>query len=365
MIRFLSQLEHQGRLGPLVFDEIHKIITDNDYRNAFKNFHSLHKVKAVVFGLTGSLPPSLYPVLCDLTKMTWKVIRTRSSRKELKYQVVRVELDTDMDAAIVQHVHEAILTYRPEDRALVFCRSRNHVEVLSGLFKIHPYYAPGDNVTILEKNKETMVKWITGESRVMASTSILGCGFDYSHIRDVVHRDPSFSMLDQYQEDSRGGRDGMERRATTFIVDKKKYAIPSQQYDLGTQTLFDSLKETNRCRRWGPSLYLDGQAVQCITLPGASFCDICEEVAGSSLKIPLSTRPQVNVFSPARTTSPPKRAFDMFDPSPAPRLNLREHLRPLKRKRSSQDSNKTPVTCTSEPSPSKRVHFTIDSLATR
>lgn len=87
--RFLSDLEHQGRLGPIIFDEIHKIITDSDYRDAFKNFQNLLKVKAVVFGLTGSLPPSLYSVLCEMTTMRWKVIRTPSSRKELKYQVLK------------------------------------------------------------------------------------------------------------------------------------------------------------------------------------------------------------------------------------------------------------------------------------
>ena len=72
-----------------MFDEIHKMITDADYRAAFQNFHALHRVKAVLFGLTGSLPPILYPVLCELTAMTWKVLQTSSCRKELKYQVIR------------------------------------------------------------------------------------------------------------------------------------------------------------------------------------------------------------------------------------------------------------------------------------
>jgi superfamily II DNA helicase RecQ len=246
--RFLSDLEYQGKLGPVVFDEIHKVITDSDYRDAFKNYHTVHSVKAVVFGLTGSLPPSLYPVLCELTAMNWKVIRTPSSRKELKYQVVQIKSESDMDTAIINHLNHAVSTYRPEDRAIVFCRSKNHVTALADLFKTHPYYSPGDNEYLLQKNKEAMVRWIAGDCRVMTSTSILGCGIDYPNIRDVVHRDPSFTMLDQYQEDSRGGRDGLECRATTFVVEKKRYPIPKQPSDLGTQTLYDMINDATQCR---------------------------------------------------------------------------------------------------------------------
>jgi len=87
-IRFFSELEHHHRLGPLVFDEIHKMITDSENHDAFKNFHALNTVKAVILGLSASLPPVLYPVLCELTGMTWQVLRTSSARKELKYQTI-------------------------------------------------------------------------------------------------------------------------------------------------------------------------------------------------------------------------------------------------------------------------------------
>ena len=137
-------------------------------------------------------------------------MRTPSSRKELKYQVVKVKSEDLMNTTIINHLHLSIASYQPEDHAIVFCHSKTQVEALAALFKTHPYYAPGDNKTLLERNSEMMVKWISGDSQVMTSTSILGCGIDYSHIQDVVHCDPSFTMVDQYQEDSRGGRDGLQ-----------------------------------------------------------------------------------------------------------------------------------------------------------
>lgn len=367
--RFISYLELHNRLGPLVFDEIHKIITDIDYRDAFRNFHALNSVNAVIFGFTGSLPPSLYPVLCELTAMTWKIIRTPSSRKELKYQVVRIRDEKDIDSSIVEHLHSKILSYRPEDRAMVFCRSKEHVTNLASLFKIHPYYSPGENDILLERNKEAMVRWISGENKVMASTSILGCGFDYAHVRDVVHREPSFTMLDQYQEDSRGGRDGLECRATTFVVDQKKYKVPpNQSYNLGTQVLFDTVNETETCLRIGPSTYLDGQPTQCVSFPGAQFCENCEKMVGkSSAGDCIPSLPLLR-----RQFSPPKRSFDFFDVSPvvdlsppSRRVDLQEHLRLLKRKRGSLDSTSSTVSRTSNSSASKRVRFSDITVPSR
>jgi superfamily II DNA helicase RecQ len=303
--RFLSDLEHNRRLASIVFDEIHKIITDSGYRVAFKNFSALHTVDAVVFGLTGSLPPVLYPVLCELTSMTWKVLRTSSARKELKYQVMKVPTEVEMNSAIVAHLQKSIASYSSEDRAMAFCRSKQQVTELAALFNVDPYYAVHEDEEALERNRKTKERWLRGENKVMISTSILGCGLDYAHIRDVVHRDPSFTMLDHYQEDSRGGRDGLECRATTFVVLNKKYRVPDQPYDLGTQVLYDSMEQAQQCRRIPPTLYLDGQGKQCVTIPGASFCDLCEKSTAGHVPI-----------NPPIVHSPPRRLPDIFDKSP-------------------------------------------------
>lgn len=305
--------------------------------------------------MTGSLPPSLYPVLCEMTGITWQFVRTPSSRKELKYQVITVPSESVIDQAIVEHVNLAISSYRSQDRAIVFCRSKQHATHLAYLFKIPPYYAVGEDGSLLEKNKETLNRWISGDQPVMISTSILGCGLDYSHIRDVVHRDPSYTMMDQYQEDSRGGRDGLLCRATTFIIDKKIYSVPTHPYNFGTKTLFDSLRDNTHCLRMAQGLYLDGQPVQCVTLPGAQLCQNCEK----SLEIiPSSENLQsLNLASASKSNkfSPPKRSSDIFDKSP--HIDLRDHIRPLKRKRSSLNSAASTVSPTNIPSPPKRVQF--------
>ena len=119
--RFLLELDHHRHLGSLVFDEIQKILTDSTYCEAFVNFHVVHKVKSVVFGLTESLLPSLYPALCELTGIVWKVIRTPSSRKELRYLVRKVRKEDEINPAILAYVNNVSNSYWPKDRAMIFC----------------------------------------------------------------------------------------------------------------------------------------------------------------------------------------------------------------------------------------------------
>ena len=315
--RFISELEHNRRLGPLVFDEIHKLLTDSDYRNAFDNFRVLHMVKGVVFGLTGSLPPSLYPAFCEFTRMTWRIIRTPSSRKELKYQVVKVSSENELDTAIITYLNSVVPIYRSNERAMVFCRSRDQARRLATLLNVQPYYAVQKEEE-MEVNEETMKKWRKGENKVMVCTSFLGCGWDQGHVRDVVHRDPSYTMIDQYQEDSRGGRDGLECRATTFVVNNKQYRVTNSQYDLGSKALFDSMHDDHTCRRTAPTLYLDGRPAQCITIPGAIFCEICES--------------QSTITSAARNSSPPCRVADIFNSNTPRRIDFREMVRQDKKR---------------------------------
>jgi superfamily II DNA helicase RecQ len=300
-VRFITKLDNHRRLGPIVFDEIHKIITDSNYRKAFKNFQVLHRVKAVIFGLTGTLPPHLYPVLCNLTQMTWKVIRTPSWRKELKYQVVKVGQEQEMDAKIVQHLQKVTPTYRPEDRAMVFCRSKRDTQDLARVLKVPSYTGHQEDDHEMEtKNHNTMKSWLSGENRVMVSTTILGCGLDYAHVRDVIHRGPSYSIIDQHQEDSRGGRDSLECRATTFIVENKNYTLPQTEYNLGSQELNQSLQNPKTCQRMTSSMFLDGRPIQCITLPGAAFCQNCERSLKGSQSDSPSTPPRIDLSQKIR-----------------------------------------------------------------
>lgn len=357
----MSELEHHQRLGPLVFDEIQKIITDSLYREAFLNFHVVHKVKSVIFALTGSLSPSLYPALCELTGVTWKVLRTPSTRKEIKYQIVKLKAEADINPAIVAYLKKVTTSYRPNDRAMVFCRTKDHARELAKLFQVQAYYAVQSEQDELN-NVDIMANWRGGKNIVMVSTSILGCGLDYGHVRDVVHHGPAYTMMDQYQEDSRGGRDGLECQAVTFIVANQKYSVPQNKYDLGTKALYESMYEEVKCLRMAPTLYLDGVAVQCVSFPGVVFCQNCERLLESfprrepDIFDSLPNHPSLHALE----SSSPRQELDLFD-TPETLVDDQDH--PTLRKRDhisirSSTSSKTP---NSSPKKRKLSHIPIPS----
>jgi len=221
--------------------------------------------------------------------MTWKIIRTPTWRKELKYEVVKVDKDSEMNDAIYSHLQTHLPTYRDEDRAIIFCRNKTQVDEIAGLFNVKPFYAPGvnDEARVIQ-NEETMKSWLAGKNKVMVSTSLLGCGLDCAHIRDVIHRDPSYTMIDQDQEDGRGGRDGLETRATIFVVKKNSYKISQSPHNFGTQDLITSIYHETTCLRSSRSRFIDGRSVQCVSLPGAAFCGRCDRVMLETPSRPLA-----------------------------------------------------------------------------
>ena len=155
---------------------------------------------------------------------------------------------------------------------------------------------------------------------------------------------PSFTMLDQYQEDSKGGRDGVECWATTFVVENKKYHIPEETYNLGTKFLYESMSNINKCQRIAPTHYLDGQSVQCVTIPGASFCHFCQKSAASL--VPICSQPTSEILPPVHLS--PRCSSDIFDISP--HVDLCEHIRTSMKTTHSMNS-----TSSGGSSPNKRI----------
>jgi len=137
----------------------------------------------------------------------------------------------------------------------------------------------------------------------------------------------------------------LECRATTFVVDKKKYWPPDQPYNLNIQILYNSMDNIYKCQCIDYTVYLDGKAIQHVSLPGASFCDYCDSSAVISSSINANTTCQqlhsFNNLSAVNSStfqgySPPRHSPDSFDPPP--QVDLHDFLLPVKRKSQSLDS---------------------------
>ena len=309
----MQDLEHQGRLNLIIFDEIHKVLTDHSYRNVFLEFWVLNLVKTAIVGLDGSLPPECIPEFFSLTNTSWRVIRTPSNRPELGYEIRQGNPIED----IAKDIPQLTATYEKDDRLMVFCRTHADLEKLSASVKV-----PAFSSHTVDKNKETMEMWIQGERKVMISTSILGCGLDYPSVRHVLHFGIAHSMIDQHQQESRAGRDGKSAMAITYVSANQRQSSNSSS-GYGRQELERWARNVHQCLRIIQSQYLDGVAVTCSLLPACTLCAYCAEQlhqdppaqpqrlphAQSSSTIPFQPTPLPPVLPPVFTkvTSIPKQ----------------------------------------------------------
>jgi len=134
-----------------------------------------------------------------------------SNRKELIYEVQRVPQERDLKRAVIAHWEEVSPSYGDQDQCLVFCRTLDNAKSLGLALNVPPYHreCPDDS---------PVRKFLAGENKILPTTLKLGCGFHYSHIQDILHMDLTYSVVDQYQEDSQGGRDGKPCHAITFVL---------------------------------------------------------------------------------------------------------------------------------------------------
>ena len=292
---FVLEKANRKELYRVGFEEIHKIWSDITYRPAFKFVYRIASAGVPVFGTSGSLPEHLLLTLYDLTSMVWRVIRMPSNRKELAYDVMEVPKGESLSEAVIRHWEEVSQTYTDDDRCLVFCRTVKDAKQLGHLLDVLPYHRECEDDTPVQD-------FIHGQQKILPTTQKLGCGFHYNHIRDVLHLDLAYSVVDQYQEDSRGGRDGQLCRAITFVQEGFTCPKDDNPYDLGAKAVYEWAQKADRCRRIGPSMFLDNVPVTCSLLYGAQLCSFCsDQLSKQAPAIPRSLPMPVLPKTPFKT----------------------------------------------------------------
>ena len=206
-------------------------MSDKSYCPAFNFVHCISTAGVPVFATSGSLPEHLLSTLPELTKTFWKTIRMPLNRKELIYEVQHVPQKRDLKQAVIAHWKEVSQTYGNKDQCLVFCRMLDDAKSLGLALDIHPYYRE-----CLDDSPDR--QFLARENKILPTTIKLGCGFHYLHICDVLHMDLAYSVVDQYQEDSRGGRDGKPCCAITFVPEVFLCPKNNHEYDLRATAIY-------------------------------------------------------------------------------------------------------------------------------
>ena len=227
-----------------------------------------------------------------------------SNRKELIYDIKRVPKGGSLVDQVAAYWNAVSKEYSDGDRCIVFCRTMESAKELGHRLNVLSYHRDCPDLTPIHEFME-------GKQKILPTTLKLGCGFHYPSVRDVIHLDLAYSMIDQYQEDSRGGRDGLPYRAITFVSESRPCPEDRNEFDIGNKAVYEWTQERMRCLRIGPSLFLDGTPVTCCLVPEAQLCFHCQQqisepapTVACHLPIPTVTQLAVEAIPSSSTMTP-------------------------------------------------------------
>ncbi|KAJ6497931.1 hypothetical protein DFH09DRAFT_1103329 [Mycena vulgaris] len=282
--KFARTLQLQKLLARIVIDEIHILLTSAAHREPMVRLIKILGIETQITGMSGSIPPQLFPAFCELTGTdSWDVIRMSTVRPNIRYGVVLDDSDKYI-ARAVKYVKDRVANdYGPNDKAMVFCRTRAIVDAVAELLGTTGYHA----ATPIATQDRLFRDFVSGKQQVMVASSILGIGVDQP-VRDTVHIDVGHNLIDQTQEDNCAGRNGKNARCIYFLPHGRKPIRAEVGHLFGAELLVPWALNVTECRRLIISLFLDGVGVTCIELGTQKLCDNCRRQLKNSTPPPIA-----------------------------------------------------------------------------
>ncbi len=107
----------------------------------------------------------------------------------------------------------------------------------------------------------------------MVATSVIGCGYNYSSIRLVIHRGSFRSFVALHQESGRLARDG--RLSMSRMISSPKSRAEAMHIHSSFAKPNTWITDTENCRWHNLHMDVDGQSQWCSLIPAARPCDNC------------------------------------------------------------------------------------------
>jgi len=267
--QFMLDIHLKGRLDRIVFDEIHKLVMDSNFRPKLEELNKLVLPVQYVF-LTATFPPSLIERFNDsMLIQDATFIRQVNHKPRVRYNVERLSAQGYYSeaAGMVQQVVESC---NEMEKVLVFCRSRPECDKWAEKFGCGVYYSDSVN------KAGTLQEWRSG---LLFATGALGAGVDVSGIKAVVHVGRPYGMINFDQEVGRGGRAGEIVTSVVLVADDDYIQMLAEEPETlaSDERAMREFMITNGCRREGLSMYMNGEnaRVDCKSL-GGELCDKCK-----------------------------------------------------------------------------------------
>jgi len=273
--QYLRDLDQDGRLGSLFFDEAHTLTKDASWRHKFVSIKLLAFAVQFIF-MTATHPPVMkrsFDEALLLKNPDPTYIRALIYRREIAYSVERVDEEGESaESRAIEFITSQKL--KSGEKILVFSRYIKTIERLRDALDCGIYHAN-------EPTKAAQLKaWQDGDVQIMAASSALAAGMNIDKVMLVVHVGVTWGCMSFSQESGRAGRGGENVRSVTFIDRAEMREL--EKLDLRHQTADDAaLTEfltTEECRQQPLNKYFNGEdaeAITCETLEG-NHCDRCK-----------------------------------------------------------------------------------------
>ncbi|KAJ6468741.1 P-loop containing nucleoside triphosphate hydrolase protein [Mycena sanguinolenta] len=281
-IKFVKLLIQQRRLARIVVDELHLLVTAYHYREPMRRICDLFKAETHISLFTGTGPPELIPHLFEITGIDdWEIIRMPTENPNIAYGVNVLDKN-EVTQAAVSYILDRVATYTdPADKAMVFCRTCEETDDVAKLLNVLPYHSKID----ADERATTFTAWINGTHKIMVSTTILAEGVNLP-VRDVVVVGHAYNMISKKQMAARTARNNTKGRAVFFVPKDCPPIRANPSKPFGAEHLIPWAYNREECRRVKDSLFLDGFAVNCISLAGAELCDNCNRSIRKGIPAP-------------------------------------------------------------------------------
>lgn len=235
--RFLQWMQNQYILDRVVVDECHTILDgSNQFRPALRDMGGEIQSWGVqrIF-LTATLPPvdeEEFYRRAYITPADSKVIRGRTTRKNIRYRVAHVKDEEarpdDYDAQeaeeelTVAALVKTFLEFQKDELVIVYAGERDRVERIASRLRASAYHSKAGT---RKEKREYMDVWIM-QDRCIVATGALGLGINIPNVGLVIHVGVPRQMRLFVQESGRLGRDG---RIGDSVIICKSIASPHTQ----------------------------------------------------------------------------------------------------------------------------------------
>jgi superfamily II DNA helicase RecQ len=280
-----------------VIDEVQYYFTDQEFRkHALDNAFLLRHFPTQVVLMSGSIPLAAEAYLTkQFVLHDPKTLRTPSARKNIEYvRMEPVKMVSDLVNMFKQVLKEAQEVvdeddaWNSEDRYIIFVTYMEDGFAISKQLGLDFYHASSSKYPITKEQRMAMYEsWLKGDKQGIVTSTALGAGNDYAHVRLTAHLGSPYDMVTYIQQSGRGGRDGRHCQAvlipkayppTVKDMDRIKQLGDLQGVQAMRHYAYDSVKDhyPQSCLVFQMTKFVDGKGYLCTDFSMGEPCSVCD-----------------------------------------------------------------------------------------